>query len=451
MKTKPQSRKLIILINLLLLSFAFSIQAQDSQCTFLPSSLLRDIAPAIVKLRVVPDSQGSGVIVSPSGIIITAAHVVQDAGRIEVDTILSANESPRFRYVAEVISLNEDYDFALLQIIQNANNISVRDLDLVSVSASETLITIGDCITIMGYPLEANSTLVPSDGRTGQSTSWAFRANGERVQVFATNAEISQGQSGGAVLDSLGFLRGIVVETRGQQFSFIIPMSEICLLEVSICNIVSQVQVSIPGSFQSEVGCGGDWMPECNLTRLYDYGNSGVYRWSTNDIPAGDYEVKVAINGTWDENYGEDGIRDGANIPFTVPSNGALVVFSYNPEFHILTVSAQSERRLVTAPGDFQSEIGCPEYMGYYGDWAPECLLSRLQDLDGDGTYTWITTDIPAGLWEVKIAINGSWDENYGANGEPAGENIPFEVRRAGSQVTFSYNSRTNRLTITTQ
>lgn len=126
-----------------------------------------------------------------------------------------------------------------------------------------------------------------------------------------------------------------------------------------------------------------------------------------------------------------------------------MVIFSYNPEFHILTVSTQSERRLVVAPGDFQSEIGCPIYMGYYGDWAPECLVSRLQDLDGDGTYTWMTTDIPVGQWEVKIAINGSWDENYGLNAEPHGPNIPFQVTRSGSQVTFSYNSRTNDLTIT--
>lgn len=299
MKIKPQSKTLtILIINLLVLSFSFSIQAQDSQCTFLPSSLLRDLAPAIVKLRVIPDNQGSGVIISPSGIIITAAHVVQDARRIEVDTILSANESPRFRYIAEVISINEDYDYALLQITHNVNNDPISNLDLVSISVSDNLINIGNCITIMGYPLEANSTLVPSDGRTGQSTSLAFTAGGDRVQVFATNAEISQGQSGGAVLDSLGVLRGIVVETRGEQFSFIIPMSEICLLASSICNSVSQLYVSVPGSYQSEIGCANDWMPECNLTRLYDYTNSGIYHWSTNDIPAGDYEVKIAINST---------------------------------------------------------------------------------------------------------------------------------------------------------
>ncbi|MCL4256087.1 MAG: DUF3372 domain-containing protein, partial [Anaerolineae bacterium] len=47
-------------------------------------------------------------------------------------------------------------------------------------------------------------------------------------------------------------------------------------------------------------------------------------------IPAGDYEVKVAIGGTWDVNYGADGVAGGANIPFTVEEDGQQVNFAYN-------------------------------------------------------------------------------------------------------------------------
>ena len=63
----------------------------------------------------------------------------------------------------------------------------------------------------------------------------------------------------------------------------------------------------------------------------------------------------------------------------------------------------------MTAPGSFQSELGCP------GDWDPGCLRSWLQDPDGDGRYTMSTTALPPGSYEVKAAINQSWDENYGA------------------------------------
>ena len=54
------------------------------------------------------------------------------------------------------------------------------------------------------------------------------------------------------------------------------------------------------------------------------------------------------------------------------------------------------------APGSFQSELGCP------GDWQPDCLRSWLQDPDGDGTYSFETTALPAGSYESKVAIDES-------------------------------------------
>lgn len=62
----------------------------------------------------------------------------------------------------------------------------------------------------------------------------------------------------------------------------------------------------------------------------------------------------------------------------------------------------------VTIAGSLQSELGCS------GDWQPDCLRSWLQDPDEDGTYTFVSGSIPAGTYEAKVAINESWDENYG-------------------------------------
>ena len=91
---------------------------------------------------------------------------------------------------------------------------------------------------------------------------------------------------------------------------------------------------------------------------------------------------------------------------------------------------------IATAPGSFQSELGCT------GDWEPDCLRSWLQDIDGDGIYTFETTAIPAGSYEAKVTINESWDENYGQGGVPGGANIPFTVPGGGARVTFSYDAR---------
>src|SRR5215510_10874171 len=72
--------------------------------------------------------------------------------------------------------------------------------------------------------------------------------------------------------------------------------------------------VTIAGSLQSELGCGGDWDAACAATHLtYDAGDD-VWQ-GTFDIPAGGYEYKAALNNAWDENYGLHAVAGGANIP----------------------------------------------------------------------------------------------------------------------------------------
>ena len=107
-------------------------------------------------------------------------------------------------------------------------------------------------------------------------------------------------------------------------------------------SVTSTIAVA-PGSFQSELGCPGDWDPGCLRSWLQDPDGDGTYRFSTTALPPGSYEAKAALNESWDENYGAGGARDGANIPFTV-TPGATVSFVYVASTHVLTIS-------VVAPG----------------------------------------------------------------------------------------------------
>src|SRR5690349_3310567 len=68
--------------------------------------------------------------------------------------------------------------------------------------------------------------------------------------------------------------------------------------------------VVIPGTLQSALGCGGDWQTDCENTALVYNTSADVWE-GTFDIPAGAYEYKVALNGTWAENYGLNGEQDG--------------------------------------------------------------------------------------------------------------------------------------------
>ncbi|WP_372594996.1 pullulanase-type alpha-1,6-glucosidase [Actinotalea sp.] len=196
------------------------------------------------------------------------------------------------------------------------------------------------------------------------------------------------------------------------------------------------LQVTVPGSYQSEAGCPGDWQPECTATQLAYQGN-GLYA-GTFTIPAGSYEYKIAIGGSWTENYGAGGVPGGANIPLVVAADGP-VTFVYDAISHAVTSSAQGA--LLTVPGSYQSEAGCP------GDWQPECLATVLLDVDGDGVYTFTTSRIPAGSYEAKVAHGLSWAENYGAGGARDGANIPFTAP-GGKPVTFRYELATHLLTI---
>ncbi|HET9495100.1 MAG TPA: alpha-amylase family glycosyl hydrolase [Chloroflexia bacterium] len=198
--------------------------------------------------------------------------------------------------------------------------------------------------------------------------------------------------------------------------------------------------VTIAGSLQSELGCGGDWDPACAATHLSYESSDDVWQGAFNFLPAGSYEYKAALNNSWDENYGRNAQQNGANISLNLP-DATSVKFYYDHKSHWITSNRNAA--IAVAPGSFQSEMGCP------GDWQPDCLRSWLQDPDENGIYTFETTALPAGNYETKVAHNESWDENYGQNGEPNGANIPFAVPFNNALMTFSYNVTTHILTIT--
>lgn len=117
------------------------------------------------------------------------------------------------------------------------------------------------------------------------------------------------------------------------------PDAEIVEESVEAVEVV-EVQtgvVNVPGTWQAafDAEC-GEWNPACDSTFLSEL-DDGTFS-GTFDVPAGSYEVKVALHGSWDENYGEDGAQDGANYRFEV-GDDATVTFAYDPESHTLAIS----------------------------------------------------------------------------------------------------------------
>jgi pullulanase-type alpha-1,6-glucosidase len=197
--------------------------------------------------------------------------------------------------------------------------------------------------------------------------------------------------------------------------------------------------VSVPGSHNSEMGCTGDWLPDCDRAQLTLDPKDQVWK-GTFTVPAGPYAYKAAIDKAWTENYGAGGVKDGSNIEYTAPAGP--VSFFYDHATHYATSTAQGP--IVTAPGSFQAALGCA------ANWDAACMRPWLQDPDGDGVLTWRTDRIPAGSYEVKAAHGLSFDENYGVGGVKDGPNIGFTVPGDGVVTTFSYVLATHVLTVST-
>ena len=80
--------------------------------------------------------------------------------------------------------------------------------------------------------------------------------------------------------------------------------------------------VNVAGSYQNQVRCGdgdaGHWKPECATTAMTK-GDDGKWHSGPFNVKAGDYEAKVALDGSWTTNYGVDAKPDGDNYKFTLP------------------------------------------------------------------------------------------------------------------------------------
>ena len=135
---------------------------------------------------------GSGVIVSPQGILLTNNHVVEDAG--EIDVRLSDGREAR----AEVLGTDPETDLAVLRI-------KLDKLPVITLGRSQDL-RVGDALLAIGNPFNVGQTvtagIVSALGRNGLGLS-TFES------FIQTDAAINPGNSGGALVDTHGNLVGI--------------------------------------------------------------------------------------------------------------------------------------------------------------------------------------------------------------------------------------------------
>ena len=150
--------------------------------------------PPVFKKNQQNSSIGSGVIMDNNGYILTNAHVVQDAQKIGV-TLNSG-----IQLQAKLIGLDMDTDLAVIKI-------NLKDPPTIPIGDSSKL-RIGDIVLAIGNPYNFGQTvtqgIVSATGKKRKRRGISFFDN-----FIQTDADINQGHSGGALVNSLGELVGI--------------------------------------------------------------------------------------------------------------------------------------------------------------------------------------------------------------------------------------------------
>jgi Do/DeqQ family serine protease len=147
---------------------------------------------------------GSGVIISPTGYIVTNNHVIKNANEISIT--LNNNKV----YIAELIGTDEITDIALLKIETD------EDLPFIAFGDSDNA-KIGEWVLAVGNPFNLNSTVT-----AGIISAKSRDLSGQHLQSFIqTDAAVNPGNSGGALVNTNGDLIGINTAISSQTGSYI--------------------------------------------------------------------------------------------------------------------------------------------------------------------------------------------------------------------------------------
>ncbi len=169
---------------------------------------------------VTQSGEGSGMILTSNGYILTNYHVVPQ-GSQNISVVLANQKS----YSAQVIASDPTDDLALLKI--NATGLSTVSLgDSNSISVGDGVIAIGNALG--QFQNTVTNGIISATGRTVTASDQSSSSGAETLNnLIQTDAAINPGNSGGPLISTdSGLVIGIDTATsgQGQNLSFAIPI-----------------------------------------------------------------------------------------------------------------------------------------------------------------------------------------------------------------------------------
>ena len=185
-------------------------------------------------------AEGTGMILSPSGLVLTNNHVID--GATEVKVTLADNTSQS--YTARVVGYDSTDDVALLQLTGASGLATVSFGNSSQVRVGIPVLALGDA--------EGKGGVTPALGaisalnRSIQASDEGSNTIEDLNHMLATNAQIQQGDSGGALANNAGQVIGMVTAANtaadgqpGGTTGFAIPIN-------MALNIAGQIAASSP-------------------------------------------------------------------------------------------------------------------------------------------------------------------------------------------------------------
>jgi S1-C subfamily serine protease len=201
-------------------------------------------------------AEGTGMILSPSGLVLTNNHVID--GSTEVKVALADNASQS--YTARVVGYDSTDDVALLQLTGAAG--------LATVSfGNSSQVRVGIPVLALGNA-EGKGSVTPALGaisalnRSIQASDEGSDTTEDLNHMLQTNAQIQQGDSGGALANNAGQVIGMVTAANtaadgqpGGTTGFAIPINTALNIARQIVSkqSSSKVYIGLPGFLGVEV------------------------------------------------------------------------------------------------------------------------------------------------------------------------------------------------------
>jgi S1-C subfamily serine protease len=201
---------------------------------------VEEVSPAVVHIEVGGASErsagsGSGVVVSPDGLVLTNSHVVRDAKTVRL-TFEDGSSS-----AAHIIGRDVDTDLAVLRAQSPQGLAYARLGNSQSLRRGQVAIAIGNPL---GLQSSVTAGVISAVGRS-------LRAESGRLieDVVQTDAALNPGNSGGALVTSAGDVVGITTAMiRGAQgvcFAVASNSAEYVLMQILSHGRVRRAQIGI--------------------------------------------------------------------------------------------------------------------------------------------------------------------------------------------------------------